>query len=312
MDKPFATIEEQVELLRKRGLVTDEATCSTLKREGYYQVVNGYKDLFLDEDMTRQTGEDRYASGASFADLRALFDFDRELRNTLFRYFSKAEALLKTVCSYHFAKANQGNAEAYLERSSYRKNPSYDVRIGYLLDTFKRILHKRPYNRRRGFQREYIRHYVEKHDTTPIWVLMHFLTLGQAFQFYDFQNDKIRNEIAQAFSGLYAESHPTPKSIGTRRLRLAFDHIKDFRNICAHDERLFCARVSQAKDTDFTRMIADLELVTTSDDFKALTKEVHALLCDLSCSLGDETTARVAKAMGLPQDFALFPMWETA
>lgn len=59
-------------------------------------------------------------------------------------------------------------------------------------------------------------------------------------------------------------------------------------------------------------MMADLELVTTSDDFRALVKELHVLLCDLSCSLGYETTARVAKAMGLPQDFALFPPRETA
>ena len=43
MDKPFKTIEEQVELLEARGVATDDDTPEVLLREGYYSVVNGYK-----------------------------------------------------------------------------------------------------------------------------------------------------------------------------------------------------------------------------------------------------------------------------
>ena len=57
----------------------------------------------------------------------------------------------------------------------------------------------------------------------PIWVLMN-TTLGQAFKFYCFQPESIRNEIAKAFSSLCERPRETDM-ISPRRLRLAYDHI---------------------------------------------------------------------------------------
>lgn len=48
MDKPFLTIRQQIDLLESRGVETSEATASILLREGYYSVVNGYKNPFVD------------------------------------------------------------------------------------------------------------------------------------------------------------------------------------------------------------------------------------------------------------------------
>lgn len=49
MDKPFKSITEQIAILESRGLECDNNTRLVLEREGYYPVVNGYKDLFLDQ-----------------------------------------------------------------------------------------------------------------------------------------------------------------------------------------------------------------------------------------------------------------------
>lgn len=46
MDKPFKSIDEQIAILESRGLECDNSTRLVLEREGYYPVVNGYKDLF--------------------------------------------------------------------------------------------------------------------------------------------------------------------------------------------------------------------------------------------------------------------------
>ena len=48
MGKPFLTIQQQIELLEPSGVKTDDASGSILLREGYYSVVNGYKDPFID------------------------------------------------------------------------------------------------------------------------------------------------------------------------------------------------------------------------------------------------------------------------
>lgn len=117
-DKPFLTIDEQVRLLESRGLDVDEDTGPTLMREGYYSIVNGYKDPFLDTGKSRESGEDRYLEGISFSDLYTLFTFDRELRSLTFRYLILAEAKIKTAVAYAFSNAHRA-PEAYLLQSNY-------------------------------------------------------------------------------------------------------------------------------------------------------------------------------------------------
>ena len=67
-------VESQVQQLNRRGLQTDMRTPWILEREGYYSVVNGYKDPFLDKEAGKRTHEDRYLTGTSFNDCM-LFSF---------------------------------------------------------------------------------------------------------------------------------------------------------------------------------------------------------------------------------------------
>ncbi|MCH4082688.1 MAG: hypothetical protein LKE92_11325 [Atopobiaceae bacterium] len=57
--KPFKTIDEQVEILRSRGLgISDQNRAAAfLLRENYHAVVNGYKDAFLDLEASNLAGE---------------------------------------------------------------------------------------------------------------------------------------------------------------------------------------------------------------------------------------------------------------
>ena len=72
MDKPFRTIEEQIAILNSRGVATDKSTPEVLAREGYYSVVNGYKDLYLDPAATKAAGEDVFRKGTTFQSPRQL------------------------------------------------------------------------------------------------------------------------------------------------------------------------------------------------------------------------------------------------
>lgn len=138
MDKPFKSIAEQIAILESRGLECDNDTRLVLEREGYYPVVNGYKDLFLDE--RGDPGQELFVTGAKFSDIYRLFEFDRTLRLLMFEYFNKAEAVLKTVCSYRFAMAHKDTPEAYLDRESYRADAGYRKKIDTLIGDFEKVL----------------------------------------------------------------------------------------------------------------------------------------------------------------------------
>lgn len=306
MDKPFKTIAEQIAILESRGVHCGPDTAAILEREGYYPVINGYKAPFLDRGAISSGRTDVYAPGTSFDDIYRLFEFDRDLRNMLMGYLNKAEAALKTVSAYRFGMKHKGSPEAYLDARSYRTDRAYKGRVERLVNEFKKILNKDPYQGY-GFKREYIEHYELNHDNTPIWIVMNFLMLGQAFKFYEYQPEAVRNAIAHSFSDMYAETHDTPKKISPRRLRLAYDHIKDFRNICAHDERLFCARVSPSRDVKMVDMLTDLELVLTSEDFKTLRRSILNMIFELQDDLDTDKAARVLSMMGVKNIRETFP-----
>lgn len=138
MDKPFKSIDEQIAILESRGLECDNNTRLVLEREGYYPVVNGYKDLFLDK--RGDSCQEVFVKGTKFSDIYRLFEFDRSLRLLMFEYFNKAEAVLKTVCSYRFAMAHKDRPEAYLDKRSYRADAGYRKKIDTLISDFEKVL----------------------------------------------------------------------------------------------------------------------------------------------------------------------------
>ena len=66
--KPYMTVDEQIRLIEERGLVfaDKERAASFLLREGYYAVINGYKDAFIDKQATNLAHDDRYKEGLPF------------------------------------------------------------------------------------------------------------------------------------------------------------------------------------------------------------------------------------------------------
>lgn len=186
MDKPFKTIEEQIKLIESRGMMTDDSTPGILLREGYYSVINGYKAPFIDKAATATAGDDRYSPGSKFSDIYSLFRFDRALRLLLFGRFSIAEETLKTIASHCFSQAHTGEREPYLDPANYDAEKHQVTR---LISDFETALGRNP--RRQPKHKLYLQHYVSNHDEVPVWVIMKYMTLGQAFKFYCFQPESV-------------------------------------------------------------------------------------------------------------------------
>ena len=306
MDKPFKTIEEQIEILQSRGLETNDETPIILEREGYYSVVNGYKDIFIDKEAkSAASGEDRFVKGASFDDIYRLFRFDRDLRMLLFANLAIAEATLKTIEAYQFGKYHQTETEAYLKVESYRTDRAFSGYISDYIDELKKMVGK---SGRPNFKRDYIEHYYRNHDGVPIWVLTNYLTLGQAFKFFHYQTESVRNAIAKSFGALYNETHTKPRRFSERDIRVAYDHIKDFRNTCAHDERLFCAKASPNKNVSFADVVKDLEIVLTKKQYETLVTGIKKLIDGFLAEDTLGVSDKLLNAMGIRDLKTAFPI----
>ena len=95
-NKIFKTLDEQIEILKSKGLVIDDVDSAKeiLLRENYF-FLSGYRYLLL-----RSRTEKKYLPGANFRELYALFNFDRQIRNIIFKNLLIVENNIKSIFSY--------------------------------------------------------------------------------------------------------------------------------------------------------------------------------------------------------------------
>lgn len=285
--KPYRSVNEQLRILRSRGMAVDAGAGHVLRREGYYPIVNGYKDLFLDRKACLTAGDDRYGTGARFDDLYALFLFDRELRELLFSSITRAEAALKAVCAHEFTGLHPDEVNPYLNPDYYdsRCRPSAMALIDKV---FKRILELDGNPRNRGDYggKAYIRHCMEDHNgQVPLWVLANDLSFGQTVWFFQVQSPAVRLAVAESFTGLYADTHDRPRRITIKRLDSIFNRLVFYRNLCAHDERCYCARYDGRANENVYQAIGDLGYLLDKDDYLELFGRFSALVARVTSTM---------------------------
>ena len=277
--KPFLTIEEQVELLKKRGVETTEETGAVLLREGYYSIVNGYKKPFIDESASKAAKDDRYAPGTTFDSLYDLFSFDRSLREVTFHYLIRAEATARTAISYCFAEAHR-DPEDYLLQSSFCSKYEYG-RYGMDPEEYAEelsgltgILGRRA----KKSESDFVAHYRKEYGSVPIWVLPNDLTFGNLEHFFNLMKPAERSAVCKAIST--STGRLGDKTLGffdVDSARVSLEVLVKFRNICAHDERLYCARVGGRKSVNYAKMVWMLERYLTKKEFYLFLVELTQL-----------------------------------
>lgn len=233
--KEFKTFNQQLTILRSKGMIvpTDGSPKRFLEQENYYNVINGYKDLFLCKDgHGNAIVPETYLPNTHFNELKTLFLFDRELRFLFLKYLLIFENSFKTTISYEFSQ-KYPKANSYLEIANYRADDPKGVlrQISILTKTIHDNVDTEGA----------IKHYIEEHGSVPLWVLVNYLTLGNLSYLYSALKDSDKNTIAKYYSDKYQKQYKP-----TNTLRISSDDmvsaLKIFnlvRNQCAHDERLF-------------------------------------------------------------------------
>ena len=249
-DRPFIDIDQQIERLNKRGVETDSNTGHILLAEGYYCVINGYKEPFIDLEATKENEEDTYKPGTTFNDIYALFSFDRELRELTFHYLLKIEALIRTVTTYTFAEAHR-EKNAYLDRGNFATSEEYrklglrkyGTNMARLQDKLVELLDT-PRN-------DAVKHYKDERDRVPLWVLSTTMTFGVIEHFFNFMKRSEQKTVCERIADLTSTPFDEKRALSARKTRRAIDVLVKFRNKCAHDERLYCASVDPRNPVNY-------------------------------------------------------------
>ncbi len=224
MEKNFKTVEEQIILLKERGIViNDKSAKEILTENNYYYLINGYKNMFLDNRCQKE----KYIENVSLEEIYALYKFDGELRMNLLRYILIIERRLDTYISYEFSKV-YGNKE-YLIENNFDNNKKNNYKIVSLIADIKTNTTKQI-----KIGNKMLNHYIKNYGYIPLWVLIRIMTLGEVSKFYEVMKQKDQNAVAKKFG------------VREKTLKTYLHNIAIVRNICAHDEKLYDLRLNNA------------------------------------------------------------------
>ena len=273
-EKTYKSYRQQVNILRNRGMIIAKGSQGSrvmriLERENYYNVINGYKELFLDTSATVVTGEEKYKPGTTFDEVYSLYYFDRELRCIYLKQLLKVENCFKTVIAHEFSKAHGHDNYLKIENfdTTSAENISFSVKlIGDIQQEIARQMNK---------HHQVVTHYMTEHGYIPLWVLVNVLTFGKIENFFKCMQPADKTIISTQF-GL----QPDELAKFMHMLALA-------RNKCAHDERFYDIKFRERIHTRSIKNFSQLGIVRARDgSYSHGTNDAYALAIMFALLLG--------------------------
>jgi abortive infection bacteriophage resistance protein len=211
--KDFKTIDEQLQILRSRGLtITDDAKAKDfLLRNNYYRI-SGYSLTLRKNDI--------FSKSATLQNIVDIYNFDHELRHIILEYIETIEVQMKSVYAYEFTKAH--GPVGYLDDSFFTNKAKH-----------KEIIDKANTQKSQRLPHEaYLKHFVnDLHQDIPLWAYVDLLTISDISFLYAISEPNIKDEVARTF-GLSMKK-------GAAILGSYMHSMTIIRNLCAHGSRIY-------------------------------------------------------------------------
>ncbi len=209
--KQFSTIDEQLDILKNRGLIIDdiEETRKVLSFISYYRL-SAYT-LTLRRD-------DCFYDNVHFSDVLQIYRFDMELRASLMYLLESIEVSMRTYIGYYHTK--KYGSLGYRDETAFE-----DVeRFQKFESDYKTAIDEY------GDKEAFVKHHNDVYGGQfPFWVLLELLTLGTLSRLFKNLTPEIRTEICKDHFGKITDSYIGNWLQGCTILR----------NICTHRGRLF-------------------------------------------------------------------------
>ena len=188
--KIFRTLDEQVDIFKRRGLVVDdeERARQILFRENYF-FISGYRHLF-----TQNGKKDLFLEGTTFEELYGTFVFDRRIRNIFFKNILIVENNIKSIMSYQLSKKYGYKEKDYLNVKNFSSDSMQSRQVHDVLSKVRRQI------RINGSKHTATYHYINNYGFIPLWILVKVLSFGIMSEFYDILKFDDKEEIAKSYN----------------------------------------------------------------------------------------------------------------
>lgn len=321
-NKPFKTFRKQMRILRSRGLTVESKDKRALEEHGYYSIINGYKQLFLQKDSTGKPVEpEKYIPSATFKEIKSLYDFDRELRQILYIPLMEYESNLGSEISYRFSE-KYPEEHSYLAMDNFSRNSNDVVSV---VQTISSLSNKIKQNAKES---NAIKHYINEHGHVPLWVLVNFLTFGDLNYLYQNCKQEIKTTIAKDFMIKHKRYYKLPSCpIHVESIESINTLVNFFRNSVAHGEITYRKTINRGvkfsyikRDLRITNphslpnssqcgvfeLIISLKLVLNKKQYTTLKKNIQNLFSNYQGNFRSVSFTAILNDMHFPENYNNF------
>ena len=302
MQKVFKTIDEQFQILLDKGMIIDDErqVKEILLRENYF-FISGYRHLFLKNPKSRD-----YRQGTNFRELYALFNFDRQLRNIIFKNLLIIENNMKSIFSYELSMQYGIKEKDYLNISNFNTSKDKARQVNDLIRKIKRQI------RINGGQHSATTHYIYNYGYIPLWVVVKVISFGIVCELYSILKIEDQRAIAEIFN------------LDVDELACYLPILSNYRNLCAHEDILYdhktasvipdckyheLLNIPKGEDgyekgkNDLFALIIILKNLLLPEDFRLMIKEIDYERAVLEGKLQTVKVDDVLNKMGFPLNY---------
>lgn len=252
--KTFKTLDEQIEILKNRGLIIEDIDKAKdiLFRENYF-FINGYRHLF-----ERSWQDNVFIAGTTFEELYGTFVFDRNIRNIMFKYLLIIENNIKSVISYQMSKKYGYKEKDYLDPKNFSQD---SIKVRQVYDVLNKVKRQIRVN---GGQHTATSHYITNYGYIPMWILVKVLSFGIVSELYGILKLEDQEEIAK----FYHLEIPT--------MSVYLHLLANFRNLCAHEDILYDHRTQRTIPDSKYHLFLNIE--KEDDEYKYGKNDLFAII----------------------------------
>ena len=264
MEKIFKTLDEQISILRNKNLIIDdeEYVKNILLRENYF-FINGYRYLFY-----KSNKEKVFIKGTNFREIYALFYFDRQLRNILFKNILILENNIKSIISYELSRKYGFKEKKYLNPRNFTTDPKKNKQVGDLIKKVKRQIVVN------GKEHTATKHYQSNYGYIPLWIVVKVLSFGIVGELYTILKTEDQQKIANLFN------------IDVMSMLTYLPILANYRNLCAHED--ICFEHKTQKEIPITKYHELLHIPKTNGDYIYGINDLFALIIILKRMLRND------------------------
>ncbi len=236
--RPYYSVNQQINQLQNKGMnfKSIPKAKSVLENTNYYNIINGFKSLFVDTTIKPE----HYVSNLYFEEVIAINNFDKKLKNLILRYILIIEDTLRRHVAHEFARTE--GSDKWTIPSSFDlittiNQPTYvSSMINKITNNASRV--------KNDSHDDMINHFSSAAEIVPIWALVNTFEFGTLKIFLINMKQSIRDYIANKYY-----------SLTFTQLKSFLETINMFRNVCAHDYRIMFYRIY-----DMDKKISDMPI----------------------------------------------------